>query len=1095
MGINNINMLQHSEDVAYLTSNTSNNYYIHALANMGQRLGVYDDTAIRYNILKYANDLNESIEISEVFPDIFEFSTDLTFEISINNIETYKRKSQVINDGVQFKMLLFGKLLGTDDEDENNIEIQYTDIDIEQNIILEAWRAFYLKNDVYIILHLTHNQTTYNSHEYELKTYKCFIDRSQTDIRSCFTSSTYDAVNINEHELSNILADLKVDKIGPDYGFFYKLIYGEDNQSYNNRTLGYSVYTESVINNNYTLKLSYDTLGDTSEQYIKITDSSALSRSYENVHDVLYFDVYGIDKRVHILNIDFIKIYLNILKYFSETRFNLNNTKLKEILIHAIYNELYNEYYVNRIINEAGEVDNKIPKLIVNPDFEITYLSKVDNALKIYYTNDIYVNFRNFDDVDEETFPLTFKYNGNNKVSVYNISVNYNSHYPDFIDNIEVIKKYTLPYINDSKFWVINDMETNNSAIGENAGNPNIMILKTSIENGTISHHILNRFDIYDEDLQYEELYDSDLKDKDGNRYKFYVPKIQYGNTLLKYANLIIISDVVSDSSISSHVKISDPITTLWTINSDSNKFVMVMDNNNEPITLNALMSMDTYLFNGLNNYNSSNNSFNDLIALKVYNNLLTQDTLSANEQDGYRLLTLSSKKNSDFSNPEERFNYNHIYWQLNTTAQYSDPYRIHMTYTIFNDKTKYIELNKTTSTPYSYGINIINEIQLPTTMIGERLSTEYGVILPSNHNSNNSNNSNNNNNINNISDNTQYAPGASSAAFGQQATIATPSNVSIIDLYADAINNSNSDATMTEISNTVITVDNDDLHDSLPITNVIESAGQMIYITPKDVPIDLSVDGYYNEYVPTAYVPMMDTAELLNVNHNIINRTNIISFDKNNNMYYSYFGTSFNDNDKSTLYIGTSNTNINVGTETLFKSNSQFKKHEKLDITFSYVNINSDTTNINGLIINGNNEQKTKTIEISSMPSKFFVIHGNENSNTPYQPFDGLYIEQNRCNELLNYFCNLFGVKLSSNFYNKIKDSNLSSGGSYLSRYYYGKYENNEMLPPKSISGFYADKFIIFNEPLSITLYPRTIKDKNDKETEEMWLYTKLFY
>ena len=413
MGIANINMLQHPEDVAYLTSDISKDYYIHALANMGQRTGIYDDTALRYNTIDYNNSLNETIKINTVFDDIFNFNSDLEFEISINNIECYKQKSQVINNGINFKSLLFGKLLGTDDDDENNVEIQYTNINIKQNIIEEAWRAFYLQKDIYIVMHLELFSTTYNQYRYKLRTYKCYIDSSYTDIRKCFNSATYDYANINDENIQNIFSELNVSKIGSDYGFFFNLIFGDSSTTIG-KSSGFCIYSDAVIENNYTLNLELDTLGDTSEQYLKITDIDKLTKSYENVHDLLYFDVYGIDKRVHILNIDLIKVYPNILKYYSDLRFNLNNVHLKNILIHAIYNELYKEYYENRIINEASDLDNKLPELDVLPDFKITYLSKVDNSLKIYYTNDIYINLRNYDDTTSEIkFPLVFWYNGN----------------------------------------------------------------------------------------------------------------------------------------------------------------------------------------------------------------------------------------------------------------------------------------------------------------------------------------------------------------------------------------------------------------------------------------------------------------------------------------------------------------------------------------------------------------------------------------------------------------------------------------------------------------------------------------------------------
>lgn len=992
MGIANINMLQHPEDVAYLTSDISNDYYIHALANMGQRLGVFDETALKYNVINYNNDLNKTIKIDTVYDDTFTFDADLIFEISINNIEAYKQKSQVINDGVNFKSLLFGKLLGTDNDDPNNIEIQYTDIDIKKNIIVEAWRAFYLQNDIYIIMHLELSDTLYNKYKYKLRTYKCLIDSTFTDARTCFNSTTYESNNINDEERANLFNELDVTKIGSNYGFFFNLIYGNSKSSIS-KASGFCLYSEAVIENNYTLDLEIDTIGENSEQYLKISDTSAMTRSYENVHDTLYFDVYGLDKRVHILNVDLIKVYPNILKYYSELRFNLNNTRLKEILVRAIYNELYAEYYTNRIINEASEVNENDPILEISPEFEITYLSKVDNALKIYYTNDIYINFRNFNDNKSTAqFPLVFWYNGNSKISVYNISVNYNEKYPEFIDTIDVIKKYTLPYINDSNYWVINDTETSNYSIGEDAGNPNIMILKTTKINGKIDHVKLNRFDIYDEDLEYENLYISSIEDINRYNYLFYVPKIIYGNNKLKYANLIIISDVVQDKNGNTYM--SQPYTTIWTINKDGDKFELLKDSNGNNLTINSLLGMDMYLFNKLTEYNSTNNVFEDLIALKINNNLLINDTLSANESDSFRLLTLSTIKNDDFSKPESEFNYNHIYLKLNTEGHYKDVNEIHMDNTFFNDNSKYVALNGTnTITPYSYNVAIMSVDKVESEITGIQYETTTPrVTHSSGWTINNAQNEDTNPTVGRYnlmgagrSGNSTGTAANAASMFGEEAVVeAEPQQLTaanVMERLTDfSASEYNSNISVNESNFDVVVPDtnsNNDTGHQQHISYVINNNGELIYVTEAMSSHTIRFTEYYNEYLPQAYVPMLDTSEILMLNQNNINRLNILSFDENNKIYYSYIGTSFTENDKSILHIGTNNTNINAGTDTLFNSNNIFNVQDTICIDHKNLHVNSSSVIFNQTKFPIINEGLYKSISFSLniFPYKFLDV------------------------------------------------------------------------------------------------------------------------
>lgn len=126
-------------------------------------------------------------------------------------------------------------------------------------------------------------------------------------------------------------------------------------------------------------------------------------------------------------------------------------------------------------------------------------------------------------------------------------------------------------------------------------------------------------------------------------------------------------------------------------------------------------------------------------------------------------------------------------------------------------------------------------------------------------------------------------------------------------------------------------------------------------------VPI-VSQKGYSYEYYPNtrleptqgwndALLPIMDFKELFLRNVNALNRYNILTtsaVDEDNkygNIYYSYIGSTFDSNDKSTLHIGTGVKDINLGTKTLTddEQRSKFMKQAEIDIDFDTIVLNGN--------------------------------------------------------------------------------------------------------------------------------------------------------
>ena len=143
----------------------------------------------------------------------------------------------------------------------------------------------------------------------------------------------------------------------------------------------------------------------------------------------------------------------------------------------------------------------------------------------------------------------------------------------------------------------------------------------------------------------------------------------------------------------------------------------------------------------------------------------------------------------------------------------------------------------------------------------------------------------------------------------------------------------------------------------------------------------------YYNEYIPNYNIPVFDMSEFLIKDINTMNKYNIISFDYNGNMYYSYLGTS-HESDKNILTLGTYTTNINLGENTL--ANKQTKSNFKIQETF---NINFNNINANGLLTVNNDTIVNGDLQVYKFEWNVSTINNKKIISTQFVPKFEYYI------------------------------------------------------------------------------------------------------
>ena len=1049
MPINNINTLQNYKDLKYTTdlANQDNagvlntDYYIHALANLEQRNEYRYSNGIKYGILTY--DADEVVEYTDWRDKslrnnttLLELSNDMSFDITVNNIETYLKYSQIFNDGSNLRSLLFGKILGTDDTPEsNNVEIQYTDIDLKNHIINEAYRVFYLddstNNNIYILIHLNKEKTTSNEHKYKLSVYKLILPTTDLEVKTLFRASTYAS---NNYPFKNIELNVNNTEL------FEQLIqYTADG--------GYSVYSDETIENNYTLNCTYDTID---EQLIKISDESYMSDSYNKINELLYFNYYNISQYIRAINNDLTVTYPNILKYYSNRQFNSNNETLKRMIAQSLFN-----YIINNL--KSGEI-NEDMRLVVPKGTTITYVSNVENALQIYYTDDIYVYFINNRGNNLTTNAgikgIKFEYGGNDKTIIYNIYSKYNTKYSDLVDCFIVYKKYVLPYIDDSHLWNINDYQTSIYASGESAGNPNIFIVLTlyNSNDNTVYGKQLNRNDIQQNLLTYETktvtiVYDNKGTDEtETYNYVFGVPVINKKTIdKLKYATLFIISNIVAETDSNNNIVYNTNaplITTVWTINDNSTNgtsgFEVIMLYENKPLTLDDMFGLDGAIYRKFAEYGHISNVFEDLIALKLPKTIINGS--EPKKSDNYFVIernTYLDTINSETSD-ESAYNYNVVEMKINDSL--NNPDFSYATSTRYDNDKKLLNIwgenGQTTKKIYYTGeIRVFSQ--------GEETRAEYNAGT---HESDG------------IEELSQSAEGGNSREESTVTTsIAGSFNIEEIGKYYDKYECT---------------------------TNPLE------------------------EYLPVSYVPIIKKSNLLQQDNNIINRTNLYSFSNNSDIYYAYMGTSCTDANKGTLHIGTSDFAymINLGKESLVSPNNDdsknlFKQTEKLAIDINKTEINSLETKINNLNVKNcikidkinkyefltlelyhiyNDASNNKIVtEIKKTTSNTYVELYN---NTQPCMFNSIKIQMstNGKNTIINYL-NTYYPELFENGYLDMDDSvtgyNIEStaNGDFITVDIEGQWINDSALDPQFQPVYKFDNILIFNKPLIIHIIKTT--------------------
>ena len=475
MSLQTIKTIQSGIQTSY-----SDRYIKQALSNLGQRTGAKGDSIT-----------NKTFTIK----DIAESDT------LANLVSEYVcLKYDAVNNNMYF-------ISDSNEVTDTNIIAQYSDtpaVNVSKIEILESLTTWNNYSDVNIIKN--HNFVLDN------ETGSYFV------MGLCKNNTVTESIlSLNFSENNNVLSKaVLINKAGQDITYYVSSedsdgIYIEDNKRYVISSVQDSLDTiYNLVRSCVSVESLIDTLKSLNGN--NVTEVTLEEGEAENSLNIFGYATSVLPK--------YIKDEYNKAKYFSDNNYK---TFKKAIL----YNFVKKLYLDSSVVNTTYYV--YIPK-----DYVFSYICN-STTDAIYTSYDINVQFDiniDTDDLSDVQYILA-ESQSDTKVASYKFIVSYLES-EELVDTIEISKNYTLPYIksvNDITYWVIDDKITDVPTSGENAGNPNIMMISYSAVEipGTVAYSddnsiYINILHTYNEtigDTSYKELLEDSINTAEYSEFKY----------------------------------------------------------------------------------------------------------------------------------------------------------------------------------------------------------------------------------------------------------------------------------------------------------------------------------------------------------------------------------------------------------------------------------------------------------------------------------------------------------------------------------------------------------------------------------------------
>lgn len=934
--IKNVNLLQNPiEYDKYIEE-----YLIQALANLGQRIGIKGDgisyhyftfgdllgdsmsyyntprlgyiqytkstNSDKYNavfgVCKYDpqtgmtyghsdGKLSESLDIN----DVLYFPNDLSFDITLGGIEKYAKNSICINDGNDLTFMLVGKLIGTNDDEDLNSVLYYYKFDINSNLLKFGAKIYYDSSDdngdwfhLMTVVNKTYKSNNYKdnslSDEYEMS-FHIFNAKTLQELDNASQTTDHKYYNsfLSSFKFSNYKSsnEIPFSLIRAEYNDINELLSYSDEESYH-----FSTNSPIALILNYLPNSLYDTskidlIYNSNKNEFFTIDSD----KFENIISMFNAEYrINLNEDIYQLNEDCNNLYYNIFSYYNEKYYLETRVGFIKRILSKLY-ERISDY------NYAKETFLYIPL-----DYQFHYICNSNDSMYIYYSTNTYVTFVNLNSINTSNFwdnntNLIFDYDNDiGKVKTYNFEINYNRNNEKLINSVVIKDIFTMPYINANSNWSINDTDTKIQAVGKDAGNPNIILIynKDKQELGLDkSFYLLNAISNSKE-----------IKGAIYNKIPFNINPALFENTYtINIQGYAYIPEITKNNfeyfknsiiiSISDLECLSDTTYKIYYKGS----YILTMWHLTE-------VSNNKYEFKCINHIDT-----NYALALGSTVNLINatsdESVENLNDQDLILLKAIITELG------QQRLSINENNWMIIKNKQSEE-------YTASNDNVgQYLnDLN---------GVVQYNDtVKLNNNHIQHSQTNKYISSL------------------NNLKTTNSIYP----KYYKSQTTVSTTKSEIIKELrnvgtligsqriskvYVDG-------ATVQNVESLIQSIEKNYAEQE----KIIEHTIQIEQVEKSQY--------NYNEFVFNENVPSLDFGEVFNRNFNVLNRVNVVSLDTNGKIYNAYIGTSYDEQNKATLHIGTTNTNINVGSETLINDleKTNFNTHNNISIDFDNIILNA---------------------------------------------------------------------------------------------------------------------------------------------------------
>lgn len=843
------------------------------------------DSGVIYNY----NQFFESLDVN----DVLYFPNDLSFDIILGGIEKYAKNSICINDGNDLTFMLVGKMMGTNDDEDLNSVLYYYKFDINSNLLKFGAKIYYDNTDdngdwfhLMTITNKTYKSNGYKesalSDEYEMNFY-IFNAKTLKELNIEYYNSFLATFKFSNYKNTN---EIPFSLIRAEYNDINELLSYNDDESYHfaaNSPISLILnYLPNSLYDKSTIDIVYNS---SNNEFFSINSAEfeTIVSSFNAEYNI------NLNEDIYQLNEDCNNLYYNIFNYYNEKYY----LETRAGFIKRILSKLYEKACIKS--NDNKPDFSKETFLYIPLDYQFHYICNSNDSMYIYYSTNTYINYVNLKITNtsnhfwENNTNLIFDYDDDiGKVKTYNFEINYNRYNEKLINSVIIKDIFTMPYINAENNWSINDTNTTIKAIGKDAGNPNIILIyNKDKENRKESYYLLNAIS------NYEKIKGAKFDKKPFNVHpalfeNTYTINIQcYAyipeidkNNFEYFRNSIILS--ISDLEC-----LSD--TSYKTYYKGSYILTMwrVVETSNNTYEFQCINQIDSDYALALGSTVNLINATND----ETVGNLNDQDLILLKAiitQLGQERLAVNennwmiikNKQSEEYSTIND--NIGQYLNDLNGIIQYNDTVKLNSNHVTYSQTNKYLSSLD--------NIKTTNSLYPKYYKSQSTVSTSKTEIIKE---------------LKNIG-----------TFIGSERTS---------KVYVDG-------SKVQNVESLIQTIEREYAEQE----NVIEHQIQIEQVEKSKY--------NYNEFIFNENVPTLDFGEIFNRNFNVLNRLNVVSLDQTGKIYNAYIGTSYDEQNKGTLHIGSTNTNINIGTETLLDEleKTKFNTHNTVSIDFNNIILNA---------------------------------------------------------------------------------------------------------------------------------------------------------